>query len=260
MYEHHKRAIENLKKYYEGDPEILGVVLGGSVAKGLERPDSDIDGMVIVTPERYEKLKAEGRITECITGYCDYEGGYFDIKYMTKEYLEAAADHGSEPTGTPSSAAAAFLIQSGDSRHRGADSCFPKAGKAGKTELLLRCSAVCHRLFLAIRGRSHSSFPHRFRDCSLCPAHGHAGSGSSLSLQQEHGKIHREDGKQASSGLGALRRFVENPTTENMKSFVNYVLENIEYTPPKDFHEIGTQFVADNEQWWYKHRPFIAEW
>ena len=50
MYEHHKRAIENLKKYYEGDPEILGVVLGGSVAKGLERPDSDIDGMVIVTP------------------------------------------------------------------------------------------------------------------------------------------------------------------------------------------------------------------
>ena len=60
--------------------------------------------------------------------------------------------------------------------------------------------------------------------------------------------------------LELCARFVEDPTTENMKSFVDYVLENIEYTPPKDFHEIGTQFLADNEQWWYKHRPFIAEW
>ena len=60
--------------------------------------------------------------------------------------------------------------------------------------------------------------------------------------------------------LELCRIFVENPTTENMENFVQYVLSNIDYEPPKDFHDIGTRFVADNEQWWYKQRPFIAEW
>ncbi len=59
MYPHHERALESLKAYFSKEPGVIAVIFGGSVAKGLERPDSDIDAMVIVTDERYEELKAQ---------------------------------------------------------------------------------------------------------------------------------------------------------------------------------------------------------
>ena len=98
MYPQHEKAIQNLIEKFKNDLEVLAVILGGSIAKGLERPDSDVDAIVVVTPERYERQRDERRITECVFEGCDYPGGYFDLKYYTKEYLEAAADHGSEPT------------------------------------------------------------------------------------------------------------------------------------------------------------------
>ena len=55
MYPHHERALESLKAYFSKEPGVIAVIFGGSVAKGLERPDSDIDAMVIVTDERYEE-------------------------------------------------------------------------------------------------------------------------------------------------------------------------------------------------------------
>ena len=61
------------------------MILGGSIAKGLERPDSEVDAIVVVSPERYERQCAEPKITECVLEGCDYPGGYFDRKYYTKE-------------------------------------------------------------------------------------------------------------------------------------------------------------------------------
>ena len=94
MYQHHE---ESLKIFREREG-VIALVFGGSVAKGMERPDSDLDGMVIVTDACYEELAKENRLAEVIPGHCTYEGGYFDVKYMTKEYLRQAAEKGSEPT------------------------------------------------------------------------------------------------------------------------------------------------------------------
>ena len=46
MYQHHLDSIEKMKEYFFGREGVIALVLGGSVAKGNERPDSDIDGMV----------------------------------------------------------------------------------------------------------------------------------------------------------------------------------------------------------------------
>ena len=97
MYPHHQRAIDSLLSYLQDDTHILAVILGGSVAKGCARPDSDIDAIVAVTDERYGQLAASNLTAQSIYGHCDYEGGYFDLKYCTKGFLEAAASHGSEP-------------------------------------------------------------------------------------------------------------------------------------------------------------------
>lgn len=98
MHKHHIESIEKMKAYYEKDPEVLGLVLGGSVAQGRERPDSDLDGMIIVSEETLRRIVAQGRQAECVFGECTYEAGYFDVKWMTVDYLRAAAERGSDPT------------------------------------------------------------------------------------------------------------------------------------------------------------------
>ncbi len=97
MYKHHEESLENLKNYFSGKEEVIAVIFGGSVAKGCARPDSDLDAMVVVTDTAYALRVQQNSTAETIEGYCTYEGGYFDIKYMTKSFLEDAAKKGSEP-------------------------------------------------------------------------------------------------------------------------------------------------------------------
>ena len=52
MYPHHEESIQNLIKYFKDQDGVTAIILGGSIAKGRERPDSDIDAMIIVTPEQ----------------------------------------------------------------------------------------------------------------------------------------------------------------------------------------------------------------
>ena len=98
MYPHPIASIEKLKEYFQGKEGVIAAVLDGSIVKGNERPDSDVDAIIVVTPEKYAELAAENKLAEVITGHCTYEGGYFDIKYKTKAQLCAAAKHASEPT------------------------------------------------------------------------------------------------------------------------------------------------------------------
>lgn len=98
MLEHHRQSIENLLNYCKDMRGLIAVVLGGSVMKGTARPDSDIDAILIVTPEKYAEQASKNRLAEVVTGHCTYEGGYFDLKYKTKEILRECAERGSEPT------------------------------------------------------------------------------------------------------------------------------------------------------------------
>ena len=98
MRKHHLDSIEKLKEYFLPMDGMIAIVLDGSVVKGNAREDSDIDAVIVVTEEKYQELEKVNRLAEVITGYCTYEGGYFDIKYKTKAMLEEAALHASEPT------------------------------------------------------------------------------------------------------------------------------------------------------------------
>ena len=96
MYKHHEESIEKMKEYFR-EQEAIALILIGSVAKGTERADSDLDCAVVLSEEEYKKKEKNNVTTETIDGLCTYEGGYFDVKYMTKEYLKDLAKKGSEP-------------------------------------------------------------------------------------------------------------------------------------------------------------------
>ena len=72
MFKHHEESIQNLIAYFSDDQSVLAIILGGSVAKGIERADSDIDAAVVVTDQYYTELVKESRLSEDIFGHCTY--------------------------------------------------------------------------------------------------------------------------------------------------------------------------------------------
>jgi len=98
MLKHHAESLQIMTEHFASNPEVIAFIFGGSVAKGEERPDSDLDGMIILTDHAYEIQRQKGILAECILDKCTYPEGYFDVKYLNKAYLEAAVERGSDPT------------------------------------------------------------------------------------------------------------------------------------------------------------------
>ncbi len=94
---HHADSIGNIVRAFEADEGILALLLGGSIAHGYARPDSDIDVMVVVGAEEYRQRADEGRLVFVDRTACTYEGGYVDGKYVDVGFLERVAAHGSDP-------------------------------------------------------------------------------------------------------------------------------------------------------------------
>jgi polymorphic toxin system nucleotidyltransferase-like protein len=97
MYPHHTQSIQNVTDYFQRDPEVLALLLGGSLAHGFETETSDIDLMIFVSAEDYKKRFDENRIHFFTMGLTPYPGGYVDGKYSTRNFVQEVAEKGSEP-------------------------------------------------------------------------------------------------------------------------------------------------------------------
>jgi len=98
MRAHHAEAIRRLGEHFSQQPGYIAVLVGGSIAKGVESEFADIDTMLIVTDELYQSMGGLDAPGYFSTQFCDYPGGYVDGKIYDKAYLRSAADHGNEPT------------------------------------------------------------------------------------------------------------------------------------------------------------------
>jgi len=45
-----------------------------------------------------------------------------------------------------------------------------------------------------------------------------------------------------------------------MRDFADAITSFIRYKPPENPFALLTRYIDDNELWWYKQRPVIAEW
>lgn len=95
---HHQRAINNLTREYENDARFEAIIIGGSVAKGCARADSDIDFMIVANDHEFEKRVKENDLFINRTDLTDYEGGFVDGKIVNLEYLRKVLEKGNEPT------------------------------------------------------------------------------------------------------------------------------------------------------------------
>ena len=94
---HHQKAIEKFTEIIRNDPKFIGLVIGGSIVKGYERNDSDIDVILIATDEEYQKRKRRNKFGYFNDRACDYQGGYIDGKVINLNFLKTVAERGSEP-------------------------------------------------------------------------------------------------------------------------------------------------------------------
>lgn len=97
MYKHHEDTIKNITEKLKKRDDILGLVIGGSIAHGFATEVSDVDIMIIVTQAAYEERLKTGDIHYWENECCTYKDGYIDGKYITIDFMEKVADRGSEP-------------------------------------------------------------------------------------------------------------------------------------------------------------------
>ncbi len=97
MRPQHQRAVERLVERFEKDPNFLALLIGGSIARGWERDDSDVDFILLATDEEYAWRLPTNTLTYFTPELCDYPGGYVDGKIVDWGFLAEVADRGSEP-------------------------------------------------------------------------------------------------------------------------------------------------------------------
>lgn len=93
----HQRTIERLVDLFKDDARFLALIVGGSVAKGRARPDSDVDILLVATDEEYARRVAVQDIWYINREVCDYPQGYAEGKIIDWQFLQDVASHGSEP-------------------------------------------------------------------------------------------------------------------------------------------------------------------
>jgi hypothetical protein len=97
MLEHHERAIARLTAALRDDPRYLALIIGGSLAKGRARPDSDVDVLIVATDEEAAARRAAGDIQYFNREVTDWPGGYAEGKIIDAQFLRDVAERGSEP-------------------------------------------------------------------------------------------------------------------------------------------------------------------
>lgn len=97
MEPHHAQSLQNLVVAFEPDPAVLALILGGSLAHGFARADSDIDVTIVVDSAELQQRRRENRLHYNNRTLCTYEKGYIDGKYVDLDFLREVARHGSDP-------------------------------------------------------------------------------------------------------------------------------------------------------------------
>ncbi|MFW9949255.1 MAG: nucleotidyltransferase domain-containing protein [Candidatus Thorarchaeota archaeon] len=93
---HHREAIIKFSEYISQDNKYMALIVGGSIAKGYERENSDIDIMLVVSDEDFQRYQRQNKLLYYANQFCNYPGGYIDGKIISENYLRLVAERGSE--------------------------------------------------------------------------------------------------------------------------------------------------------------------
>ena len=94
---HHEETIAAYATQVVAEPDVLALVVVGSVARATERSTSDVDVYLVVTDEAYAAAQSAGRVAYIDTHAATYDS-YVDVKLASPRYLERAVAYADDPT------------------------------------------------------------------------------------------------------------------------------------------------------------------
>ncbi len=97
MYPHHEQSIQRVTDFFQNQPHVLALLLGGSLAHGFAEAFSDIDVMIIVSADEYQRRFDHQELQFFNRDLCTYPEGYVDGKYISVDFLNQVEEQGSEP-------------------------------------------------------------------------------------------------------------------------------------------------------------------
>ncbi len=98
MTEGHKKAIDKLIRLNRNDPENIALIICGSLAREEAREDSDVDLYLVVTDEKFDRIKQTKSYFYGSWNPGDYFGLGVDGKIIGIQFLRDAVLHAGEPT------------------------------------------------------------------------------------------------------------------------------------------------------------------
>ncbi|HEX4141390.1 MAG TPA: nucleotidyltransferase domain-containing protein [Candidatus Methylacidiphilales bacterium] len=99
MRDHHAKALEKATaRLLALETGTLAIILGGSIAKGIDREESDVDLIVVLPDERYAERLKENNVSFLWYDIPGYEGGLVEGRFVSRSFIREAAARGSEPT------------------------------------------------------------------------------------------------------------------------------------------------------------------
>ena len=96
MEQHHKDAIAKFVDLYAIQESVLAILVVGSIAHGFEKPNSDIDIILVVDDDEYNSRVRDGKLAFSLRDLCAYEGGYVDCKVVNPSFLDLVSKQGSD--------------------------------------------------------------------------------------------------------------------------------------------------------------------
>jgi predicted nucleotidyltransferase len=98
---HHDETLEKYLADVHRRSDAIAVILSGSVARGDEREDSDVDVYLVVTDDAFNEARAAGALSTVRHDLATYPDGYIDEKVVPLGYLDAAVERAEEPARAP---------------------------------------------------------------------------------------------------------------------------------------------------------------
>jgi predicted nucleotidyltransferase len=95
-FDHHRATIDRAVARLRARNDVLAVLVAGSIAHGFATESSDVDLLIVVPDNEWERRLAAGAVTELDLESATWDGGYVDGKYTSVALIRDVAARGSE--------------------------------------------------------------------------------------------------------------------------------------------------------------------
>ena len=262
MFPHHAATIENAKEHFRRQPEVLALLLGGSIAHGFALSDSDVDILIVLSDDAYAERVQTGKLTFNEPSLATYPGGYVDGKYISLPFIRKVAEKGSEP--------ARFAFDGCQILYSHLDGLDEEIQKAAAYPVDQQADRIAHfagqlpawRWFTSEARRQGNPYLMSVAVNKLILFGGRLILAHNELLYPFHKwflAVLEKAPSKPDGLMDALQKLQKDPSTDNVEAFYNLVKDYREWDPAMNWVRWGARFMADVELTWMDDRTALDD-